>query len=277
MKIWKNSYDVHVVLEPLTKDDIELAENIFNVHLPENYINLLYIQNGGYLVSNYVRVNFDTDWGENIAYIDSLNGIKKDRGIMETNSLLAEWGVENKNYIIISGDGHYFIVLDYSKGNKDPFVSHIDTETNVINIMFTSFDEFIFELTKSTGDEDDSNEYHNQLVFDFSQNPSLEFAKVLVNSNDEEAIYQGIKYWEQTNKDQQELYDILLKQIQNPSFSSIQGLAIQTFWSKIMSNKIRDIKLIKKILVTIPDSSFNEINSAKSDIKNVLNEIINSN
>ncbi|WP_420837689.1 SMI1/KNR4 family protein [Bacillus mesophilum] len=58
MKIWKKSYDVHVVLEPLTKDDIELAENIFNVHLPENYINLLYIQNGGYLVSNYVRVNF---------------------------------------------------------------------------------------------------------------------------------------------------------------------------------------------------------------------------
>ncbi|GHI00067.1 SMI1/KNR4 family protein [Neobacillus kokaensis] len=264
MKIWKDVYSPDIVLDPLTDEDITSAEKFFNIKLPKEYIKLLSIQNGGYLNPTLAPVSFNSHWGEGIVQIEFLFGIKKGKGILETYSLLDEWGVVNKGYIVISGDGHHWIVLNYSSNLKTPTVSYIDSQTGDVQHMFSSFAEMLQSLYGSSANHID---YQNELVDRFSKNPSLEEAKRLTNSNDEDAIYTGFEYWEKTNRDLPELFEVLLQHIQSSKYLSTQELAVRILWQKVITGVIKEKPSIKRIIETIPTSPLEIIQEYKAEIE----------
>nr|WP_255410886.1 SMI1/KNR4 family protein [Listeria sp. SHR_NRA_18] len=127
----------------LTKEDIAMAEATFGVSLPASYVNVLMERNGGYLKKDAVPVNFVNDWADDHILFDHLYGISQDEGIMETEYLRAEWGIEKDNIIIIGGDGHAFIALDYEGTTTNPKVIYISTETEKVDLICDSFDELL--------------------------------------------------------------------------------------------------------------------------------------
>ena len=192
---------------------------------------------------------------------------------MQSYSLLNEWGIDNKeNNIIISGDGHNFVVLDYSTDRNNPTIAYIDTQINKVYKMFSTFEELLQNLYEDPA-EINIPQYHNKTVEDFFVNPSLEQAKTFVNSADEDAIYTGFEYWEQTKEDLTELYETLLQHIEFSNYLSVQELAVRILWQKIMTNQIKDRFFIQKIINTIPDSPLQTIQEYKMQIVDLFNDL----
>lgn len=269
MKIWKDAYNSEVVLEKLTDEDINLAEKTFNVKLPKEYVEILFEQNGGYLLKDTIKFDFDIGTS-NLIQVDSIFGIKKDMGIMKTDYLLNEWGVKNKGYIVIAGDGHYFIVLDYGERDKSPKISYIDTETGNLYIMFPSFKSFLENLEIPQGKVD---EFTNNNVSNFLKKPSLESAKLLIETQDEDSIYTGIEYWDQSGEEPETFNNILLKLVCKTKFLSIQELTAEILWRKIMTDEINNKERIQKVIESIPDSPLKLVQDYKKQIIKHYNEI----
>lgn len=101
-------------------EDLKKLEASLGVKLPESYVNLMKVHNGGTLAYSVLRSGRVPD-GE--VEITDLRGIDLEEGIGETNYLVEEWGME-KGLVIISGDGNYWLALDYRKhtGNEPPVV-----------------------------------------------------------------------------------------------------------------------------------------------------------
>ena len=70
--------------------------------------------------------------------------IEKAQNMLATSYMTQEWGFP-ENQVVLTGDGHWWITLDYRKENK-PRVSWIDIECKEKKHIADSFDDFINEL-----------------------------------------------------------------------------------------------------------------------------------
>lgn len=137
--------------EDFSLDDLKKVEKLLGVKLPESYINLMKIHNGGTLAYSILRSGRVPD-GE--VEITDLRGIDLEEGIGETNYLVEEWGME-KGLVIISGDGNYWLALDYRKhtGNEPPVVYiEEDTDEKPKQVAKT-FELFLKKLEKPEEDD----------------------------------------------------------------------------------------------------------------------------
>ncbi|MFP7287353.1 SMI1/KNR4 family protein [Shouchella clausii] len=144
-KIWDPSVLDEYELNPLENDTVKFVENHFQVKLPESYVNLLKEQNGGYLSRNKYPFKHDNE-DEDIE-IDHLLGlsIKNNEGILQSEYFINEWGLP-QHLILISGDGHGWVCLDYRSVNENPPVIFIDVEVEKEHRLADSFAEFINNL-----------------------------------------------------------------------------------------------------------------------------------
>ncbi len=132
---------------PLTNEMVLTAEKVLGVKLPTLLIDLLKIQNGGYTMGFSFPMTQPTSWAENHVPLSDLNGIviqEKDssiHNILLSDYMTEEWGIPEKQ-VLLSGDGHYWITLDYRNG-EIPKVRWIDTEMDQDIHVANSFDEFI--------------------------------------------------------------------------------------------------------------------------------------
>ncbi|MGL4242050.1 MAG: SMI1/KNR4 family protein [Beijerinckiaceae bacterium] len=147
-------------LDPLTQDSIERVEAYFDVRLPAAYLRVLNGQNGGNAIRHVIPVKHDLEWyGDHVA-VDYLNGIGprppqgpdfldyEDHDIYMTPYMIREWGLPEKQ-VLLSGDGHTWISLDYRRGGE-PVVTWIDTDPYNDQVVATSFDEFLAKLLPET-------------------------------------------------------------------------------------------------------------------------------
>lgn len=156
-------------------EDLKKLESSLGVKLPESYVNLMKVHNGGTLAYSVLRSGRVPD-GE--VEITDLRGIDLEEGIGETNYLVEEWGME-KGLVIISGDGNYWLALDYRKhtGNEPPVVyieEDTDEKPKQVAKTFELFlkklekpEEDDFEIEYDDDDEDDiiyTKEEFEQLV-----------------------------------------------------------------------------------------------------------------
>ncbi|WP_350302831.1 SMI1/KNR4 family protein [Peribacillus frigoritolerans] len=119
------------------------AEINLNINLPKEYIELLKIQNGRYLKYKALPVSFKNSYADDRIAVDFLFGIKENEGIYKSKYPLNEWGIKEKDFVTISGDGHTWLVLDYRKNKDEPEITFIDTEENKISVIFKTFKEFV--------------------------------------------------------------------------------------------------------------------------------------
>ena len=153
---WDSSSESnHHKLEPFSEEELREIQQKIGYKLPESYIALLRVQNGG--CPQNTRVG-DTGWE-----IDEFYGISKDDSDF--------WENEGEFYpkigvpICTTTDDSSIIFLDYrSCGNDgEPKVVGVDLELNVIDFIAKDFESFINMLVPAN-DEDDEDD--NETVGD---------------------------------------------------------------------------------------------------------------
>ena len=122
------------VLDPLTDRRVAEAEQTLAVRLPTAYLELLRVQNGG-----SVNPEFDahptvvpTSWAENHVPFPAMMGIGPPGlmiSILDSPELNQGWE-QPKELVLLSGDGHYWVALDYRRcgGAGEPSVVWFDNE-----------------------------------------------------------------------------------------------------------------------------------------------------
>jgi len=135
---------------PLTDEMIAIAEERLGVRLPEEYLSLLRIHNGGYTKGFGYPMTQPTTWAENHVPLPELFGIVIDpnlnsfQNILSSVEMTSEWGSPPKQ-VLLAGDGHWWITLDY-RDNENPSVAWIDTECDEDVRVADSFSAFIAGL-----------------------------------------------------------------------------------------------------------------------------------
>ncbi|WP_144531674.1 SMI1/KNR4 family protein [Bacillus pumilus] len=151
-QFWANQSDDPYTLKKISEKDILKTEKKLGVKLPQEYKNLVLEQNGGYLECNAFPTDRPTSWAEDHIQFDHLLGIGKKEGILESDYLIKEWELP-KNIILISGDGHSWVALDYRNTTENPPVHFFDLEMEKDFKLADSFNEFISKLYIDESDD----------------------------------------------------------------------------------------------------------------------------
>ena len=143
----------------LTQDMIANAEKELNYKLPESYIRVLSIKNGGKPRLNYCPTTQPTSWGKDNIQIEIIYGISGKHGIdseLGSKYIINEWGYPDIGIIIglTPSGGPEAIMLDYSEcgPQSEPKVIYVELETddekpNIITLApdFMSFLEMCYK------------------------------------------------------------------------------------------------------------------------------------
>ncbi|WP_324656030.1 SMI1/KNR4 family protein [Bacillus cereus] len=152
--IWAD--DDYLKLAPINDELIKKAEEVLNVKLPESYITLLKEQNGGTLRLDVHPTSKPNSWADDHVNVSGLYGISFDENessILESRYLIREWEMP-ENIILLSGDGHTWIALDYRNVAENPPVIFIDNEFEEIIELAPNFERFLQNLTTYEYDEE---------------------------------------------------------------------------------------------------------------------------
>lgn len=121
---------IHHQTIPLTDEIIQQVETILGIKLPESYLEIMRTQNGGTMRYDV----FPLPDGEKWLWIDALEPILPEPpenwdGITASSSLIEEWQMPS-GLVLLAGDGHVWLALDYRQVNADgePGVVYIDNE-----------------------------------------------------------------------------------------------------------------------------------------------------
>lgn len=145
--IWAE--DDYLKLAPINDELIKKAEEALNVKLPESYINLLKEQNGGTLRPDVHPTSKPNSWADDHVNVSGLYGISFDENessILESRYLIREWEMP-ENIVLLSGDEHTWIALDYRNVAENPPVIFIDNEFEEIIELAPNFESFLQNLT----------------------------------------------------------------------------------------------------------------------------------
>lgn len=140
---WDSNYYNNPVL---TDNAIIKAEQKLGVKLPETFIKLLKVQNGGYTKGFAFPMTTKTTWAENHVPLSELFGIVLDKdsnsahNIMLSSYMIEEWGLPEKQ-VILTGDGHWWITLDYRQ-SENPTIRWFDTDCKEDIHIANSFADF---------------------------------------------------------------------------------------------------------------------------------------
>lgn len=188
-RLWE--YDVmdEYELEDFSETTLTMAENRLGVKLPVSYIGLMRSQNGGRLLRNSIQLD---QLNIRVYYLLGI-GERLDEGILITPYMIKEWGLPN-NIVLISGDGHSWVCLDYRGNKENPCVSFIDTEENIDIKLANEFDDFINMLSK------DSDENGFKLIAENTYTIS-EFMKIVQDGDDPFLITDGFLYFSEVDCD----------------------------------------------------------------------------
>ncbi|CAI6278718.1 SMI1/KNR4 family protein [Bacillus subtilis] len=208
-EIWENSEYDPFRLKDISENEIKNVEKKLNLTLPDQYKKLIIQQNGGLINFNAFPTDQETSWADDHIEVDHIRGIGKDLGILESEYLSKEWGLPQR-LLLIQGDGHNWVALDYRLTNENPPVHYFDLELNNDFKIADSFDEFLSKLY--THEYEEVQEDEN---LDFDEIPSID-------PNDPDAIQKEEVEKILANKNPMEMHRISLFPIQ--SFEDLEWL-----------------------------------------------------
>jgi hypothetical protein len=107
------------VQPPLADEVVAHAESVLGVRLPHALIELLRLQNGGSVSEDFdaFPTSEPTTWADDHVPFDHMLGIGDRENIpslLDAPYLVEEWGLPSL-VVPLSGDGHYWVALDYRK------------------------------------------------------------------------------------------------------------------------------------------------------------------
>ena len=144
--IWDKSNDYYT-LSTLNDEMILEAEQILGVKLPDSYIKLVREQNGGSLLFDSCPTTVPTSWADDHVNVHCIMGIGEE-GILSSSFYINEWELP-EGLVLLCGEGHWWIALDYRNTKENPPVIFVDSEWGqelFILELAKDFTEFINKL-----------------------------------------------------------------------------------------------------------------------------------
>lgn len=143
--IWQKPIYLPYLQPKLTDEILAKAELELRYKLPKELIELLKIQNGG-----YIRKTLEESLNEKIygigPHFPSLTDVDW--------TDYKDWvSFELEGLIPFDGDGHWHICLDYRKNNSNPQVTHISPESDSQRLIAETFSEYLSQLVYDIDDE----------------------------------------------------------------------------------------------------------------------------
>ncbi|KPN12582.1 SMI1 / KNR4 family protein [Bacillus australimaris] len=139
---WDKDSESEETFKKINEKGIAKAEKKLGVILPDTYKKLILEQNGGYTLHNAFPTDQPNGWAEDHVQFNHLRGIAKGEGIMDSDYLIEEWELP-EGLVLICGDGHTWIALDYRETKEHPPVHYFDLEYETDFKLADSFDELI--------------------------------------------------------------------------------------------------------------------------------------
>lgn len=150
------------VQPPVTEEMVTEAERVLQVVLPSALLDLLRLQNGGRVVArrNAFPTSRPTSWSADHVPFGELMGIGRREGmtsLLDAPYLIEEWGLPSP-LVPLSGDGHYWIALDYRLCGRagEPSATWFDTDLDTELPLAGDFRSFLKGLTASSSFDDDA-------------------------------------------------------------------------------------------------------------------------
>jgi hypothetical protein len=146
---------------PLTEAMIQAAETTVGYKLPQSYLRLIRIKNGGSLKRDCFPTDVPTSWAKDHVALSGILGIGGEWGIdsktLGSRKMIPEWGYPDVGIVVgeCPSAGHDVIMLDYSKcGHEgEPRVVHVETETSdapEVLVLALDFETFLRGLVESS-------------------------------------------------------------------------------------------------------------------------------
>ncbi|WP_406346809.1 SMI1/KNR4 family protein [Streptomyces sp. NBC_00648] len=136
------------------------AERQLGVRLPASLLEILRVQNGGLVAElwNAFPTDVPTSWSENHVPLDDMMGIGRHDGqpsLLDSGYLVEEWGLPSP-LVLLSGDGHCWIALDYRTCGErgEPSVTWFDVDTDTELPLATDFQTFVERLAAAASLDD---------------------------------------------------------------------------------------------------------------------------
>lgn len=148
------------VQPPLTGAVVQDAERQLGVRLPASLLEILRVQNGGLVAElwNAFPTDVPTSWSENHVPLDAMMGIGRHDGqpsLLDSGYLVEEWGLPSP-LVLLSGDGHCWIALDYRTCGErgEPSVTWFDVDTDTELPLAADFKTFVERLAAAASLDD---------------------------------------------------------------------------------------------------------------------------
>ncbi|WCL55963.1 SMI1/KNR4 family protein [Bacillus safensis] len=247
---WEIDEESYYTLKKISEAEISKAEKKLGVTLPDTYKKLILEQNGGYTIHNAFPTTHSNSWAEDHIQFNHLLGIAEDEGIMDSAYLIKEWELP-EGLVLINGDGHTWVAMDYRKTKKNPAIHYFDVEMEEDFKLADSFDEFVERLytAEYTVDEEateveyELSEVHLskeelEAIFELDVLDEENLYKIqyypMVDLNEIEWFFKKMQYHIEKTKDEDALYqvadtinNILLLNPNMPINNNIKGLVQQ--------------------------------------------------
>lgn len=141
---------------PLTDESVREAEAKLGVRLPADLLALLRVQNGGYTRDEYrvCPTSRPTSWADDHVMVDEIMGTATREStavsLLDSPRLDEEWQ-QPPELVLLCGDGHWWIALDYRECGPDgepPVIFYEnDSEGSPDELLLApSFREFVCKL-----------------------------------------------------------------------------------------------------------------------------------
>ncbi|MFP3809918.1 SMI1/KNR4 family protein [Bacillus sp. SIMBA_005] len=221
---WEIDEEGYYTLKKINAEEITKAEDKLGVTLPDTYKKLILEQNGGYTVHNAFPTTHSNSWAEDHIQFNHLLGIAEDEGIMDSAYLIKEWELP-EGLVLINGDGHTWVAMDYRKTKENPAIHYFDVEMEEDFKLADSFDEFIQGLytAEYTIDEEaaegeyELSEVHLskeelEAIFELDVLDEENLYKIqyypMVDLNEIEWFFKKMQYHIEKTKDEDTLYQV---------------------------------------------------------------------
>lgn len=161
---WEIDEEGYYTLKKINEAEIAKAEKKLGITLPDTYKKLILEQNGGYTIHNAFPTTQSNSWAEDHIQFNHLLGIAEDEGIMDSAYLIKEWELP-EGLVLINGDGHTWVAMDYRKTKENPAIHYFDVEMEEDFKLADSFDEFIeghYKAEYSVDEEVAEGEYEEE-------------------------------------------------------------------------------------------------------------------
>lgn len=220
---WEIDDEGYYTLKKITAEEVAKAEKKLGITLPDTYKKLILEQNGGYIVHNAFPTAHSNSWAEDHIQFNHLLGIAEDEGIMDSAYLIKEWELP-EGLVLINGDGHTWVAMDYRKTKENPAIHYFDVEMEEDFKLADSFDEFIqglytaeYTVDEEAAEGEELSEVHLskeelEAIFELDVLDEENLYKIqyypMVDLNEIEWFFKKMQFHIEKTKDEDDLYEV---------------------------------------------------------------------